>query len=671
LKRYILIGFVFTFIFSLTSCSADTALGSKKSASFYQGLLAKADDDLPRAEHLFETALDSPNSFIRTTAAEELLDLLYRGDGLPPRLLARLKKAAPDPWNRGFALLAKPQKKEALAFFLSPVPQEQGTAFRYFLGEFRSAHPDFFTPEEAAAIDGHFAAARSRFAEALAFFRIALAGQPEIFLQYPDLPGDLGRSFQYTSTGNEGIDLFEAWERSLTEDKNSALRFTLPFYAGRIARARRQHARGTEFFTRALPFAPDPVQSDACMWYILDITLSADPEKAAALIKDYIPQWNDGAYFADILDRLSRYLTQKRRWNDLADVFTVLQSASAGASAAQYACILGRAVSEGLMPPDAASPTASSAADRNEAANRFFRIAYDTSQNSFYYRALSASFLGEPELLRNSLLLQTPAKNELPAGDRWEFLLGFFEWDAAAFAPAYIDRFTAGTDPAGPELSTAELRILAQKLEGADLYADAIRLVSRYMNRSGYELTRTDLELCYPRPFRETVEENARRAGLRPELLYGLIRTESAFQSGIVSRAGAVGLTQLMPATAEEMAVRIKRSGGPEYPSPLDLTESAANIHIGAVYLAYLMDRMENPVLAILAYNGGMNRVRRWRAAEAAPAAAGIKLPADLFLETVEYAETREYGRKVLSAAAIYGYLYYDLKMDSFFSDIR
>jgi soluble lytic murein transglycosylase len=157
---------------------------------------------------------------------------------------------------------------------------------------------------------------------------------------------------------------------------------------------------------------------------------------------------------------------------------------------------------------------------------------------------------------------------------------------------------------------------------------------------------------------------------LEAALLYGLIRTESAFQADIVSRAGAVGLTQLMPATAGEMADRIKRQGGPDYTENdgPDLRDPEVNVHIGAAYLSYLNNRMESPLLALLSYNGGMNRVRRWRNAE--NRSPGTALPEDLFLETVEYSETREYGRKVLSAAAVYGYLYYDLSMKDFFTDI-
>jgi soluble lytic murein transglycosylase len=179
-----------------------------------------------------------------------------------------------------------------------------------------------------------------------------------------------------------------------------------------------------------------------------------------------------------------------------------------------------------------------------------------------------------------------------------------------------------------------------------------MRLVSLYINKENYKPQKRDMELWFPRPYGELVRKYAEETGASVPLLYGLIRTESAFQSGVVSRAGAAGLTQLMPATAEEMAARILKEGGPDYAAAgLDLKDPAANIHIGAFYLMVLMTRFDgDALLSLLAYNGGMNRIRRWKAATA--------LPADLFLETVSLSETREYGRKVTAATAVYRQLY-------------
>jgi soluble lytic murein transglycosylase len=281
------------------------------------------------------------------------------------------------------------------------------------------------------------------------------------------------------------------------------------------------------------------------------------------------------------------------------------------------------------------------------------RTAYNAAGNSaWYYRSLSAAAIGEPFLVLPEK--EKAEKSTETPSDVMPFLLGFFTHDAAQFALRYIRAEEHN-------LSARDLYLLAKALGAAGQYQESMRLVSLYTRRSGHQITRQDMELLFPRPFRELVEQYAVETGIEPSLLYALIRTESAFNSDVVSRAGAVGLTQLMPATAEETAVRIRRRGGPDYlraataedpeESPsIDLKDPAVNIHIGAEYLAYLNERMEDPLLAVIAYNGGVNRVRRWYRT--------ASLPPDLFLETVEYSETRNYGRSVMGAAALYKDLY-------------
>jgi soluble lytic murein transglycosylase len=187
------------------------------------------------------------------------------------------------------------------------------------------------------------------------------------------------------------------------------------------------------------------------------------------------------------------------------------------------------------------------------------------------------------------------------------------------------------------------------------------------MAREDYEINHEDMVLYYPRYFNELIESGAREAGLGAELLFGLVRTESFFLPGAVSRSGAVGLTQLMEPTALDMAGRMARRGLPDYRSAegiVDLKDPETNIRIGAYSLAYLVEQMGSPMMALLAYNGGMGRLRRWRAA------GKERLPEDLFLETIVFDETREYGRRVLAAAAVYGYLYYGMSMEEVVADI-
>jgi soluble lytic murein transglycosylase len=720
---------------------------------FYRGLLgaaesapAKADATAESADAAgtaskaagagayFEKALGSSNPYVRKAAAEELLKLMYRGEAPSERVYTRLKREAPPSWAAAFDVLAVPPaetREKALTFLLGPAaggPAESGAmggnpfpgeSALYVLRECRERISGLFSPAESAALDGHIAASRSRYAEALAFFRVCLDDSPALFFQYPNLLNDLGRCFQYTNSGDEGIDLFLGWEKKLTENAGSFpveppsrfstegqsrnIRFSLLFFAARMARQRGRLDQGIELFTRALLFAPDPVQEDACIWYILDSALTRNPGQAVQQTALYIPQWNDDLYFSDILDNLARLLTAGRRWGDLVRIFELIENRSDRASTAKYAYIIGRALEEDFLSPEesaaaraavlARGSPAAEAADQAAAPGKagsgaegraeggagstsaaFLRAALEAGRPALYYRALSAAALGEP-------FPELPEAGEAPAGKAgaasgssekrpvMQFLLGFFRYGAARFAEPYIRAL-------GDELTGEDLRQLAESFAEAGLYAESIRLISSYPEREDIELRRRDLELYYPRPFREAVEKYAEETGLAPELLFGLIRTESAFQSGIVSRAGAVGLTQLMPATAEEMAGRIRRNSpdrgaglSVDGEGNLNLLDPETNIRIGAVYLGYLIDRMESPLLALLAYNGGMNRVRRWREADRRAAGnrvpdsrldgRGKGLPGDLFLETIEYSETRNYGRKVLAAALLYGYLYY------------
>jgi soluble lytic murein transglycosylase len=670
------------FFWGIVSCAAQ-----QTQPDFYQGLLRRnglpdtqsAGEARAEAAALFEKALASPNVYIRQAAARELLTLFYEGNDFSKPAPEKARREAAGSWAAAFKALdaeGPAAREQVLAFILGSgnggvFPDE--AAF-YTLRECLKRDANAFGPAEAAAIEGHIAVSRSRFAEALNAFRRVIDEDPHMLFRYPGLLNDLGRSFQYAAIGIDGVELFLRWEQDFAEGQSPeirrygdipGIRFRLLFFAARIARQRGLLDQGIALFIRALAFAPDPDQRDACIWYILDSALNYGPAAAIRHLSVFVSQWHDDAYFFDVLDKLSRELTLRRQWKELISVFILIRNRPDRASTAKYAYIIGRALAEGYLPPEEtllaasalagadlggeAGPALSSGGEALSAA--YLRIAYDAGNASLYYRSKSAATLDKPFL---KLPENRPAKTGGGQSAAMEFLLGFFNNAAAAFAPGYIRALET-------ELSAGELRLLAEALGKAELYAESMRLVSVYMEREGYETDRRDLELWYPQPFKELVEQYAAETGIAPELLFGLIRTESAFQSDIVSRAGAVGLTQLMPATAEEMAARIHRQGGPEYTPPEqsgpNLRDPATNIHIGAIYLGYLQERMEDTLLALLAYNGGINRIRRWRTADSRATPGG--LPIDLFLETIEYPETREYGRRVLAAAAMYEQLYY------------
>jgi soluble lytic murein transglycosylase len=553
-------------------------------------------------------------------------------------------------------------------FFSSPVREER----RWILAELERLDPGLFSEGEEGGLLGRGAAARSDFGQGVLFFRQVLEIERDLFFRYPELITDLGRCFQFTPEARqEGLALFSEWAallenpgRAETGRKDSGeirlLKYRVLYFAGRIARQDEQYLKSSEFFERALESAPDSLQSDACIWYILMNALAGLPEPsagnrgwgletAAALVKSWMPRMSQVSYFDDVMDRLSRHLVSARQWETLLGVFDAMDRPHTGA-AAQYAWILGRAVQEGFL-------------ETSRTPEDFFKTAFEAGNASFYYRVMSASKLGislvpagESAGDSKADVSGGPAAQEL-----MDFLLGFFEFAPALAAPYIREQEQS--------LSIPDLRILAENLGDKGSRDESISLAARYMAREGYAITREDLLLFYPRHFQELIEKNAGGEGISAALLFGLVRTESSFMPGAVSRSGAVGLTQLMAATALDMAGRIARREGPDYRTEegIDLKNPEVNVHIGAYYLRYLTGELGSPMLALIAYNGGLGRIRRWLAADSAP---GGRLPEDLFLETIEFDETRGYGRRVLAAAAVYGYLYYGMSMEAVVRDI-
>jgi soluble lytic murein transglycosylase len=117
------------------------------------------------------------------------------------------------------------------------------------------------------------------------------------------------------------------------------------------------------------------------------------------------------------------------------------------------------------------------------------------------------------------------------------------------------------------------------------------------------------LRLMYPLYHYELIERSANDFDVDPMLVVAIVRVESKFQETNVSRAGAIGLMQLMPETAEWIADQ----SGLSYNSPEELALPEVNIRLGSWYVAYLEKRFKgNRIAAIAAYNSGPSRVESW-----------------------------------------------------------
>lgn len=152
-----------------------------------------------------------------------------------------------------------------------------------------------------------------------------------------------------------------------------------------------------------------------------------------------------------------------------------------------------------------------------------------------------------------------------------------------------------------------------------------------------------DLVLRFPLEHRDLAGDYARRRGLTPARVLAFIRNESAFAVDARSPVGALGLMQVMPATARETAARI----GLPFPRTALLYEPRANIAIGTAYLAQMLARYGgNLAMAAAAYNAGPQRVRAWQGAQC--------IEAERWIDVIPFVETRGYVRRALFYVALY-----------------
>jgi soluble lytic murein transglycosylase len=147
----------------------------------------------------------------------------------------------------------------------------------------------------------------------------------------------------------------------------------------------------------------------------------------------------------------------------------------------------------------------------------------------------------------------------------------------------------------------------------------------------------------------QTIRKQAHEKQLDPSLIAAVIYAESKFNDS-TSSAGALGLMQLLPSTADFIA---ERSGGTRF-TTADLSTPEINIAYGSWYLRYLLDRYNgDEVLALAAYNGGMGNVDRW---VADAGARGKRLD----IADIPFPETRAYVGRVLDVRRDYRRTYPD-----------
>lgn len=418
---------------------------------------------------------------------------------------------------------------------------------------------------------------------------------------------------------------------------------------------------------------------DNALWYLFKTSIKTSISSSIAYIERFVTQIADSYYFDDFFDLLSPLLLAEGKYKEIGDLYKLMKGYASDESTAKYAYIYARLLEEGIYNPQRAELVHQSAQvagaeelSTEELKKNEIRAAYEAALNSatdMYYKVMAAERLGyydfekeklfcEPRKLNKQTSqadnFQTDIAADLRTDSDVEQLLNGYAFFGFP-EKIYSEWVKLGSPVLSIDTTINLCKLLRDSSTGGsddNNLVQSLRIAAKTANYSKTPLTLELLEYVYPKNYEELVTKYCEKYGIQKSVLWALIRSESFFDPDVVSSAGAVGLCQLMSFTGEDIAHRLRKS---DY----DLTDPETSIEFGAYYLDNLIGRLDGSYLdAFFSYNAGISRVRKWKKSSAL--GFGVKeIPEDLFLETLPYAETREYGRKLVAATEMYDWLWY------------
>jgi soluble lytic murein transglycosylase len=431
------------------------------------------------------------------------------------------------------------------------------------------------------------------------------------------LVADLASAYQSAGRQVEGARFLQEVSKQLTgRAKADALE-----QEGRILRRLKAYHDAFSVLRSAIAASADANQRDREHWFLVDMIIGAKSPDVLAQVDREMSATSDPGVFSDLLDDWIAELVSGKKWKTLVGLWRIVETHGPQDVQARLAYILGRAGEEGLVPLSTLT----------EDPRGLLRKASLMNADG-YYGLMASCLLGEvPGQVKPGVSVS--AAEVAPTLD--PFVAGFLPF--GLFSQAYQK-----LEETRNTLSDAELREAARLMAQAGDYASSMHLMGILSRRRS--LTLDEMEMEYPRAFSSVIDDLSVTSGIGESLLYGLVREESYFDPDIVSGVGAVGLSQLMPATAEAVASKL-------HMSQPDLRDPAVNLAIGVRHFQELLNSVSSVPKALLCYNAGLARVRAWERL------AG-ELPQDLFVESVPFEETRKYVRKILVSSVMYAVLY-------------
>jgi soluble lytic murein transglycosylase len=419
-------------------------------------------------------------------------------------------------------------------------------------------------------------------------------------------------------------------------------------YAGRLYRLVGAYTAAEQLLQRSLELRSSGREAERVRWYILSSQIRRDPVSAARELAARAPSFSSPEYYSDALFELAGLLGERRRWDALLQAYQAIVDVATPGVRARYELAIARALETGAL-----SAAPGRAAELRE---RYLERAAGQRENLFA-ALVAATLLGRDGV--ESLGITDPPGGEArgassahadaePRTSPDSAAAYSEESRHAVLASTYLrygltERLYEQVRGVADGIDPTLMRESAERLAGAGMIREAV-LALNHLETAGGTLTREVARLRYPLGYAAIIDGRVAAESVDRSVFYALIREESLFDPEIGSVAGAIGLAQLIPSTAEDIARRMDRD------APV-LTDPADNLAIGARYFAMLTEQFGTIARALAAYNGGQGNVRRWERRN--PLSDEI-----LFHQTIPFPETYNHVRKVVVSASYYGYLY-------------
>lgn len=457
---------------------------------------------------------------------------------------------------------------------------------------------------------------------------------------------DIGKTYlnaskRYLENGNYFLEL----SNSPLARENEIKYYSL-IYAGRIFDKSGSYlSKAEDAFIQAMNIAKSDSDYDQALWFLLNSKLAKSPEDCVDCLQKYCATWHDPYYFTDLLDTLSLLLFTNAKWNLFPRIYKTIDGHADNATTSRFAYITGRLIEDSYL--------AGTSVDIQTAFLKAFELNAGTD---VYYRLLAAKHLGlQIEEIEKNIFTPTTAMGAENDYEAEILLQGYADFGFEELIyPEWQYFYTLNSKTFSLESITYAADFLRScgNAKNNNFYK-SLHMMTKTANLDNSRLSKKIFELTYPKNFSKEIAHSAKEFEVDEYDMLGLIRTESFFNPVVESTVGAYGLSQLMETTFMDCADRLKIKDP-------DITDPATNIRIGTYYYSSLVKRLDNSdILALFAYNAGISRVKQWLKYSKAGLGQYKDLPSDMFLETIPFTETRNYGRKVISSAAIYAWLYY------------